>query len=156
MEPKDVDLQKALALLSLPREVGVHPESGEKISAGIGRYGPYLLHQKSYTTIPKEDDVLTIGMNRAVDLIAEAAKKKGGKASATPLKVIGNHPEEGDEIAVFSGRYGPYIKYKKLNVTLPKDKDPQDVTLEEAVELINKKAASGSSKKKTTRKKKSS
>ncbi|MAR57287.1 MAG: DNA topoisomerase I [Rickettsiales bacterium] len=139
MGPQDVDLEKALALLSLPRRVGEHPETGKVINAGIGRFGPYLIHDKVYTTIPKEDDVLTIGMNRAVDLIAESAKKKKGGSKAEPLRVIGKHPD-GTEIAVFDGRYGPYIKYKKLNVTVPKDQDVQALSLEEAQALIDKKA----------------
>jgi DNA topoisomerase-1 len=151
-EPHDVDLEKALALLSLPRRVGEHPENGKVISAGIGRFGPYLLHDKVYTTIPKTDDVLTIGMNRAVDLIAENMKKRKGGAKAEPVRVIGKHPTEEVEIAVFEGRYGPYIKFNKLNVTIPKDKDIHELTLDEAVELITKKAASGG-KKKTTKKK---
>ncbi|MCI5049436.1 MAG: type I DNA topoisomerase [Rickettsiales bacterium] len=151
VKPEEMTFERALSLLQLPREVGAHPETGDMITAGIGRYGPYLLHQKVYTSLPAEDDVLTVGMNRAVTLIAENSKKKGN----TPIKVLGKHPEDNEEIAIFSGRYGPYVKYKKINATIPKGKEPEDVTLEEALELIAAKA-SAPKKKKTTRKKKAS
>jgi DNA topoisomerase-1 len=140
MSAETIELDSALSLLSLPREVGEHPETGKKISAGLGRYGPYLLHDGAYTSLTAEDDVLTVGMNRAVTLIAEKAAKKGKDArkSATPLRIIGQHPDKGDDIAVYDGRYGPYIKYNKKNFTLPKKTDPETFSLEEALQLIQK------------------
>jgi DNA topoisomerase-1 len=131
-----VDLAKALSMLALPREVGLHPETGEMIQAGIGRFGPYLLHQKKYTTIPKDDDVLTIGMNRAVTVIAEAANRKPGASAVEVLRDLGKHPESGDDLKILKGRYGPYIKFGKANVTLPKGSDPATVTLEELLPLL--------------------
>lgn len=156
LSPVDVTLDVAKQLLSLPRYIGTHPESGEKIEAGIGRYGPFLKHGSQFVSLKGDDDVLTIGMNRAVEVIATAPAKRGGGASAKPLKELGNHPETDKPLAVYSGRYGPYVKMEKIMASLPKDKDPQELTLEEAVELINKKAASkgGTKAKKTASKKK--
>ncbi len=151
VELDTVDLAKALELLSLPRFVGAHPEDGEAIEAGIGRYGPYVRHGKIYASLVGEDDVLTVGMNRAVDLIAQKAAKTGRGAAAKPLKELGEHPD-GGALNVMDGRYGPYVKWEKINATLPKGTDPQDTTLEMAIELVNEKAAS-KGKKKTTRKK---
>ena len=149
LKAEEVTFERAQSLLSLPRTVGVHPETGETITAGLGRFGPYLLHNKIYTSLKPEDDVLTVGMNRAVALIAENVKKKGVEA----LKVIGKHPEDGEEIAAYSGRYGPYIKYKKVNATIPKGKEVDTLTLEEALELINQKSGASKKKKPAARKK---
>lgn len=135
MNPEAVTLEIALGLLSLPRELGPHPETGETILAGIGRYGPYIKHQSRYISLKGEDDVLTIGMNRAVDLIAEDGSKGKG-AKAEPLKTLGEHPAEGGEVAVYDGRYGPYVKHKKTNASLPKGADPQALTMDEAVALL--------------------
>lgn len=142
MTPDTVTLERALDLLRLPREVGEHPETGKMITAGLGRFGPYLLHDKVYTSLKAEDDVLTIGMNRAVTLIAENAKKKGVEA----LRVIGEHPD-GGEIAAFSGKYGPYVKHGKINATIPKDIEVDAMTIEQAVELLAKKAGAKGGKK---------
>lgn len=135
-----VDLEKALSLLSLPREVGLHPESSLPIVANIGRFGPYLLHDGKYANLTPEDDVLTIGMNRAVTLIAEAAEKKkngGGRGGAPePLKDLGAHPESGEKVVILKGRYGPYIKYAGKNITLPKDMIPETVTMAEIQPLL--------------------
>lgn len=138
IRPEDVTLEKALSVLSLPRDVGLHPETGKMIKAGIGRFGPYIQHDQKYVSLKGDDDVLTIGINRAVDLIASAGDKKK-KSSATPLKILGKHPESGEQVAVYEGRYGPYIKHQKTNATLPKGKNPEDVTLAEALELMEKK-----------------
>ncbi len=154
MNPLELTLEQALALLSLPREIGKHPETGKKITAGIGRFGPYLRHDSGFTSL-KEDDVLTVGLNRAVTLIAEAAKNKGkgGKrAAAKPLRVLGKHPDDEQEIALFDGRYGPYVKHGKINASLPKSADHEAFTLEEAVDLLNKKK-SGKAKKPAAKKK---
>jgi DNA topoisomerase-1 len=143
-EVAEMDLEKALMLLSLPRKVGDHPEDGEPVEAGIGRYGPYVKHGRIYANLPEVDEVFTVGMNRAVELIAEKQASRGGRgAAAAPLKELGEHPGEGGPVNVMSGRYGPYVKWAKVNATLPKDLDPQDVTLERAVELIAEKQAKG-------------
>ena len=149
MKAGDMTLEKALELLSLPREVGNHPETGKMILANLGRYGPYLQHDGAYTSLPAEDDVLTVGMNRAVTLIAENAKKKGNE----PLRVIGKHPEDGEEIKLFSGKYGPYVKHNKTNASLGKTDDGDTITLERAVELITARA-NAPKKKRAPRKKK--
>ena len=132
--PDAMDLEKALTLLSLPRAVGPHPEDGEMIEAGIGRYGPFVKHGKKYANLPEVDEVFTIGMNRAVEVLA--AKKGRGQSTAKALKELGEHPEAGGQMAVMDGRYGPYVKWEKVNATLPKGTDPADVTPEMAVELI--------------------
>ena len=151
MPPASVDLERALALLALPREVGLHPETGERIVANIGRFGPYLQHQGKYATIKGEDDVLTIGMNRAVTLIAEAANKKGGRTAPEPLKDLGAHPDSGEKVVVLKGKYGPYIKFAGKNVTVPKGTDMATFSLEDALPLLpaakgKKKAAAKSDK----------
>ncbi len=134
----DVTLEIALRLLSLPREVGAHPETGDMITAGIGRYGPYLRYQSKYTSLPAEDDLLTIGLNRAVTLLAEA-KPAGGRE-------LGAHPEDGKPVTVQKGRYGPYVKHDRINATLPKNVDMDAVDLEQAVALIAAKKAKGGGK----------
>jgi DNA topoisomerase-1 len=142
-----IDHEKALALLSLPRDVGQHPESGKMISAGIGRYGPFVLHDGTYANLESIEDVFSIGINRAVSLIAEKQSKgRAGRNGGTPaaLKSLGQHPD-GGEITVRDGRYGPYVNWAKVNATLPKGKDPASVTFDEAVALIAEKAAKGGS-----------
>ena len=139
-------LEQALALLSLPREVAKHPESKEPILANLGRYGPYVQHGKTYANLGKDDDVLTIGGNRAIDLIV--AKESGltgrrfGGGEAPAAKVLGDHPS-GGSIALKAGRYGPYVNHGKINATLPKDADPTTFTLEEAIALLAAKASGG-------------
>jgi DNA topoisomerase-1 len=140
----EMDLEKALLLLNLPRKVGDHPEDGEPVEAGIGRYGPYVKHGRVYANLPEVEEVFTVGMNRAVELLAAKAAGRGGRgAAAAPLKELGEHPGEGGPVQVMSGRYGPYVKWGKVNATLPKDLDPQDVSMERAVELIAEKQAKG-------------
>ncbi len=143
-----LDLERALQLLSLPREVGLHPETGKPISAGIGRYGPFVLHEGTYANLESLEDVFTIGINRAVTLLAE--KAAGGKGSwsrpkAQVLKDLGEHPE-GGKVEVLSGRYGPYVKHGSVNATLPKGKDPAALSMAEAVELLSARAAQGGAK----------
>ncbi|NDF13462.1 MAG: DNA topoisomerase I, partial [Proteobacteria bacterium] len=146
----DVDLAKALSLLELPREVGIHPETGEKIMANIGRFGPYLLHAGMYVNLKGDDDVLDIGMNRAVTLIAEKVAKGPGKGRnmAEVLKALGEH--NGEKVEILKGRYGPYIKFAKKNITLPKGKEPADYTLEDVIPLLP--AAKGGKKKAAAKK----
>jgi DNA topoisomerase-1 len=140
MTPEDIDLELALRLLSLPRTVGNHPETGKPITAGIGRYGPFVLHDGIYANLEGWQEVFEIGENRAVALIAEkASKTRGGRANA--LKELGEHPELGGPIQVMSGRYGPYVKHGKVNATLPKSLSPEAVTLDVAIGLIAEKAA---------------
>jgi len=155
-EPASVTLEKAVALIDLPRLVGLHPEDQEPIEAGIGRYGPFVKHGKTYANLANADEVFEVGLNRAVDLIAQKkANPRGrGAAAAAPLKELGEHPDEGGAINVMSGRYGPYVKFGKINATLPKDVTPEDVTLEQALELIAAKAAKSPAKKKAPAKKK--
>ncbi len=133
LKPADVDLEIALSLLALPRELGRHPESGEPIFAGIGRFGPYLRHRESYCSLGPEDDVLTIGLNRAVVLLAQG---KGGRRRASePLRTLGDHPE-GGAVAVYRGRYGPYVRHGRSFASLPREADPDRITLEEGLALI--------------------
>ena len=136
--PEDVDLERALALLSLPREVGRHPEDGEPIRAANGRFGPYVQHGKTYANLEPGDDVFHIGLNRAVTLIAEKiAKGPRRRFGADPGRPLGDHPTKGGPIAAKNGRYGPYVSHNGVNATLPADKTPDSITLEEAAALID-------------------
>ncbi|MGE5145779.1 MAG: topoisomerase C-terminal repeat-containing protein, partial [Candidatus Eiseniibacteriota bacterium] len=147
--PDDVDLEKALGLLALPRDVGPHPEDGEMIVAGIGRFGPYVKHGKVYASLEDGDEVMSIGLNRAVTLIAEKKLKPGrARFGADPGKPLGDHPDKGGPIVVKKGRYGPYVSHDGVNATLPNDITPETVTLEQAVSLIDARAAAGGGKKK--------
>ena len=140
----DIELKKALKLLSLPREVGPHPEDGQIIEAGIGRYGPFVRHGRTYANLKDPDDVFNIGMNRAVEELAKKATAGSGRGTASKaIKELGEHPEGGGSVNVMDGRYGPYVKYAKINATIPKGKDPEEITLEEAINLINEKSAKG-------------
>jgi DNA topoisomerase-1 len=153
VSPDDVDLEKALGLLALPRDVGPHPEDGEMIVAGIGRFGPYVKHGKTYANIEDGDEVMSIGLNRAVTLIAEKILKpgKGRRFGADPGKALGDHPDKGGPIVVKKGRYGPYVSHDGVNATLPNDITPETVTLEQAVSLIDARVAAGGGKKKSAR-----
>ncbi|WP_254473941.1 type I DNA topoisomerase [Bartonella sp. B1098] len=152
-QAENITLEKALALLSLPREIGIHPETGKMITATIGRYGPYLSHNGKSARLLHADEVFDIGINRAVTVLAEQQenKTKQSRTTSAALATLGEHPE-GGTVTVRNGRYGPYVNWGKVNATLPKDKDPISVTLSEALELISAKASS----KKTTSKKASS
>ena len=145
---EQADLATALKLLSLPREVGTHPETGKKVIVNIGRFGPYIGHDGKFKSIPRTDSIFDIGLERAVELLAQA--KTGGN---TVLRTLGEHPDDKAPIEVCSGRYGAYVRHGKINATLPKDITPEAVTLEEALELIAAKAAKGGTgKAKTARK----
>ena len=150
--PKDIgelDLDWAVKLLSLPRTVGNHPESGEPITASLGRYGPYLAHQGKYAKLRSTAEIFETGMNSAVAKLAEAAAGggRGARAAAEPLKTFGPHPDSGGEMKLMAGRYGPYVTDGTTNATLPRDKQPEALTAEEAATLITEKAAKGPAKK---------
>ena len=144
MSSDDIVLETALGLLSLPRSIGQDSETGEEITAGIGRYGPYIRRDSTYVSLRGDDDVMTIGLNRAVTLLAEAKSKGGGGRS------LGEHPDGGD-ITVRSGRYGPFVKHGKLNASLPKGSDPDRITLDEAVALLAAQAVKAKQKKPSKR-----
>jgi DNA topoisomerase I len=145
--PGDLDLERALALLALPKEVARHPESGEPILVGIGRFGPYVQHGRTYANLERDDDVLAIGANRAIDLIVAKETKGGGRrfggGGAPAGRSLGAHPTLGGDIVVRPGRYGPYVSHGKVNATLPKGMTPEAITLPQAIELIAAKAGNG-------------
>lgn len=152
--PTEMTYEKAIALLSLPREVGLHPETGKPITAAIGRYGPYISHDGQYANLETPDEVFDIGINRAVTVLAEKQAKGGSRRTATPkaIATLGDHPD-GGAVTVRDGRYGPYVNWEKINATLPKGKDPASVTLEEALELIAAKSSAPKKGRKATVKK---
>jgi DNA topoisomerase-1 len=147
--PASLDLEKALRLLSLPRTVGLDPEDGQPILAGLGRYGPYVQHGKTYASLADIEDAFEVGVNRAVTLIAE--KRAGGgrpqRGQAAALKDLGAHPETGEPVRILSGRFGPYIASGGVNANVPRGADPAEVTMEQAVALLAERAAKGGGKK---------
>ncbi|WP_293678159.1 type I DNA topoisomerase [uncultured Phenylobacterium sp.] len=145
----DMDLEKGLRLLRLPREVGLHPEDSKPILAGIGRYGPFVLHNGTYANLSNAEEVFDVGVNRAVDLIA--TKRSGRRAESAALAELGAHPVDGQPVRVLSGKYGPYIKHGSTNANVPRGADPLTVTLEQAVVLIAEREAKGGGKKKPAR-----
>jgi DNA topoisomerase-1 len=147
-ELASIDLDRALALLALPRTVGPHPESGKPITAGIGRYGPFVLHDGTFANLDSAEEVFSVGLNRAVTLIAEklaGGGQRGGRTTAKALKELGTHPD-GGKVTLHDGRYGPYVKHGKINATLPRDSSPDSVTLDTALQLIAAKAEKGPAK----------
>ncbi len=148
MAPDMVDFETALGLLSLPREIGPHPETGKPITAGIGRFGPYVLHDGAYASLPRDENVLTVGLNRAVVLIGDKKSR-----SARVLRELGAHPTSGEPVRVLEGRYGPYVAHRRTRAALPKETTPEAMTLESALSLLAEKGSAG--KKKTTRRGKS-
>jgi DNA topoisomerase-1 len=142
LPPAGMDLDKAIRLLRLPREVGAHPDDGKPILAGIGRYGPYVQHDGTYANLPTVDEVFEVGLNRAVTVLAEKrAGGRGARAEAAALKDLGPHPEDGAPVKVLAGRYGPYIKHGAINANVPRGADPAALTMEEAVKLLAERAA---------------
>jgi len=140
--PDAVDMAIALKLLALPRDLGPHPESAKKVVAAIGRFGPYVSHDGNFKSIPKDESVFDISLDRAVALLKEPKSFSARGA----LKVLGKHPEDSQPVALYSGRYGPYVKHGKVNATLPDENMISTVTLEEAVELLAAKSGKGKSK----------
>ncbi|MFM8746079.1 MAG: type I DNA topoisomerase [Aestuariivirga sp.] len=147
-KPEEITLEEALKLLSLPREIGLHPETGKPIVANFGRFGPFVLHDGTYANLDSPEDVFTIGINRAVDVLAQKKLRGFQRPKANALKDLGAHPDGGGAVQVMSGRYGPYVKFGKVNATLPRDKDPQTLTMEEALALIAARQDKGPAKKK--------
>jgi DNA topoisomerase-1 len=143
MPLEQADLPSALKLLALPRELGMHPVTGKKVIVNIGRFGPYIGHDGKFKSIPRSDSIFDISLERAVELLAQA------RDGATVLRVLGDHPDDNASIEICSGRYGPYVRHGKVNATLPKGISPDDITLEEALELIAAKVAKGPVAKKT-------
>jgi DNA topoisomerase-1 len=141
MPVEQASLADALKLLALPRELGLHPETGKKVIVNIGRFGPYIGHDGKFKSIPRSDSIFDIGLDRAVELLAQA------RDGATVLRTLGDHPDDKASVEICSGRYGPYARHGKVNATLPKDMSPDEVTLEQALELIAAKAAKGGARK---------
>jgi len=137
MPLEQADLAGALKLLALPRELGAHPETGKKVIVNIGRFGPYIGHDGKFKSIPRSDSIFDIGLERAVELLAQA------RDGNTVLRTLGDHPDDKASVEICSGRYGPYARHGKINATLPKGVSPDEITLEEALELIAAKAAKG-------------
>ncbi|MCG6154788.1 type I DNA topoisomerase [Rubinisphaera margarita] len=151
IDPTQIELSTAIKLMELPRTLGQHPEDGKVVKAGIGRFGPYVQHSGKYKGLPKDVDVLTVGLDLAVELLKQARTKEAPK----PIRELGKHPEDEEVIGIFEGRYGPYVKHGKINATVPKDTDLESVTLAQALEWIEAKAAKTGKKttKKATKKK---
>ena len=153
-EPEELDLERAVMLLTLPRQIGPHPEDGIMVWANIGRYGPYIKHAPSTSdrggtnaNLDSIDEVFTVGMNRAVQLLAEKVASRGarGKAAA-PIRELGEHPEAGGPVNIYDGKYGPYVKWEKINATIPETIAPEDLTLAQAVDLIDERASKSGKK----------
>ncbi|MGA0199272.1 MAG: topoisomerase C-terminal repeat-containing protein, partial [Prochlorotrichaceae cyanobacterium] len=164
MAPEDASLEYALGLLSLPRLLGTHPETGGKIQANLGRFGPFVVHttapkEQEYRSLKKEDDVLTIDLERALQLLAEPKRGRGGGRTKTPLKELGLHPEDQEPVNVYQGPYGIYVKHGKVNAGLPEGETIETLTLAIALTLLSAKTAAKGNKstaKSTTRKGKTS
>lgn len=159
---EDATLEMAVGLLSLPRTLGNHPESGATIQANIGRFGPYVVHnskeKKDYRSLNLKagDDVLTVSLERALELLATPKKGRGSGKSKTALKELGNHPEDKEPVNIYDGPYGPYIKHNKTNVGIPEGQSVEDITLETALELLASKTSTKKSRSKTSKSKTSS
>lgn len=136
MKPSDVDFETALKLLELPRTLGEHPDTGKVVKAGIGRYGPFVLHDGNFKSLKKTDNVLEVELDRAVELLKEKGK---GRKSSSEIQDLGKHPETDKPVKVMDGRYGPYIKYGRTNISLPKGTEPEDLRMADAVKLIEEK-----------------
>ena len=151
IEIDNLDLTQAKFLCSLPKVLGKNPESGQDITLNSGRFGPYLKCENKSARIENVEEIFSIGLNRAITLIAEA---KPGRMSASIIKDLGEHPEDKKPVRIMKGQYGPYIKYKSLNATIPEEKDPNEINMEEALILIEKRREYDKTKKYKFKKKK--
>jgi len=149
-----IDLERGLRLINLPRKIGQHPEDGNQIIAALGRFGPYLKHNTTYVSIKDPEEMFTLGMNEAVSRIADKVANPGRSRGGKVVKDLGKHPKTEKPVQVMEGRYGPYVKYEKVNATIPKGTEPKDVTMEMALEYIAAKEAKKPTKKKKAAKKK--
>ena len=149
IELESIDLEKAKFLCSLPKSLGINPENQKEITLNTGRFGPYLKCENKSARIENVDEIFSIGLNRAITLIAEA---KPGRMSSSIIKDLGEHPEDKKPVRIMKGQYGPYIKYKSLNATIPEEKDPTEITMEEALILIEKRREYDKNKKQKKRK----
>jgi DNA topoisomerase-1 len=143
--PDTLTLDLALKLLALPRDVGVHPADGKPVQAGLGRFGPYLKHGSEFRSLANSEELLTVGLNRAVDILAQPKGARRGGAPATPLRVVGEHPD-GQKVEAGTGRYGPFVKHGKVYANLPKERSPDEVGLDEALRLLAERSARGGGK----------
>jgi DNA topoisomerase-1 len=155
VQPEDVTIESAVGLLTLPRTLGTHPETGAAIKAGQGRFGPYIVHDqgkegRDYRSLKAEDDVLTVTLERALELLAQPKTGRGRK-KAEPLKELGKHPEDGELIAVFNGPYGHYVKHGKVNASVPEGVEIDAITLEQALSWLAAKSSGKTTKTKKTK-----
>ncbi len=151
MNPADVKLDFALQLLSLPRTLGNHPETGKEIQANVGRFGPYVVHDGDFRSLAKTDDVYTVDLARALELISQPKGGRGQRAAVEPIRSLGAHPKDGEPVNLYEGRYGPYVKHGSVNASIPKGTGPDEVTLEQAVTLLAEREAAGPPAKKGAR-----
>jgi len=147
MNPADVSLEMALRWLSLPRTLGKHPETGEEVRAGIGRFGPFVVHDNDFRSLEKTDDVYTVGLPRALELLSTPKGGRGQRKAIEPLRTLGAHPADGEPVTLWEGRYGPYVKHGDVNASLPKGVSHEGFTLEAALPLIAERAATAKPKK---------
>jgi DNA topoisomerase-1 len=147
MNPADVNVEMALRWLSLPRTLGRHPESGEEVRAGIGRFGPFVVCENDFRSLEKTDDVYTVGLDRALALLSQPKGGRGARKAVEPLRTLGAHPADGEPVTLWEGRYGPYVKHGDVNASLPKGVSPDDFSLEAALPLIAERAAIAKPKK---------
>jgi DNA topoisomerase-1 len=147
----DMTLGIAVKLLAMPLELGKHPKSGDPVRVGIGRYGPYVVHEGDYRSLTRDDDPLEVTLERALELLAQPKPGRRRTSPVKPLREVGQHPDDGELVAVFEGRYGPYVKHGKMNASLPKGVEPDEVTVAMAVELLQKRRERDAGKKKTTK-----
>ena len=140
-----IDLERGKFLCSLPKILGQHPETGKDITLNSGRFGPYLKCENKSARIESVEDIFTIGLNRAITMIAEA---KPGRISSSEIKHLGEHPEDKKPVRVMKGKFGPYVKYKSINATIPEEKDPLELSMDDAIILIEKRKEYDKNKKK--------
>ena len=143
MTMEGMDLETALQLLSLPRVLGTHPDDGEEVRAGVGRYGPYVVHNRKFVSLKAPDNVLEVDLPRALTLIKQAPTRRGGSSTRTVLKELGAHPKDGEPVRVLDGRYGPYVNHNSTNANIPKETDPKSISLEQALQMLAEREKSG-------------